>query len=167
MDTSKNRLFLASLFLIGAGFILVLVFGYLEYAAHAKSVVELKKAREASSRLLGGSPVVDVTEPVALKQSNVDASQKDLEELKTHIAGLRASISGPAESRIEGNPKTTNTELSSQIKQSVDELKKLAADRDIRFVAQATDQPDFGFGRYTHSPGSAPSVISRRSTNSV
>ena len=67
MDTSKNRLFLATLFLIGAGFILVLVFGYFEYAAHAKSVVELKKAREASSRLLGGSPVVDVTEPVALK----------------------------------------------------------------------------------------------------
>lgn len=156
MDTSKNRLFLATLFLIGAGFILVLVFGYLEYAAHAKSVVELKKAREASSRLLGGSPVVDVTEPVALKQSNVDASQKDLEELKTHIAGLRTSISGPAESRIEGNPKTTNTELSSQIKQSVDELKKLAADRDIRFVTQAADQPDFGFGRYIHSPGSAP-----------
>ena len=156
MDTSKNRLFLATLILIGAGFIGGIVFAYLEYSAHAKSVVDLKRIRDASGRLLAGSAVGDVAEPMALKQANVDAAQKDLEDLKAHIASLRASIAGPVESRIEGNPKSSNTELSSQIKQSVDELKKLAADRDVRFVANAADQPDFGFGRYIHSPGSAP-----------
>jgi hypothetical protein len=156
MDTSKNRLFLATLILIGLGFIGGTVFAYLEYSAHAKSVVDLKKIRDASGRLLAGSAVGDVAEPMALKQANVDAAQKDLEDLKEHIAKLRASIAGPAESRIEGNPKSSNTELSSQIKQSVDELKKLAVERDVRFVANTADQPDFGFGRYIHSPGSAP-----------
>jgi hypothetical protein len=156
MDTSKNRIFLATLILIGLGFLAGVYLSYVEYADHAKSVVELKKARDASGRLLGGSAVVDVTEPVALKQGNVDAAQKDLEDLKAHIVRLRESISGKPESHIEGNAKTSNTELSSQIKQSVDELKKLAADRDVRFVAQASEQPDFGFGRYIHNPGSAP-----------
>ena len=156
MDTSKNRLFLATLLLIGAGFLAGVYFSYAEYADHAKSVLELKKARDASGRLLAGSAVADVTEPVALKQGNVDAAQKDLEDLKAHVAKLRETISGKVESHIEGNAKTSNTELSSQIKQSVDELKKLAADRDVRFVAQATDQPDFGFSRYIHNPGSAP-----------
>jgi hypothetical protein len=156
MDTSKNRIFLATLILIGLGFLAGVYLSYVEYADHAKSVVELKKARDASGRLLGGSAVVDVTEPVALKQGNVDAAQKDLEDLKAHIVRLRETISGKPESHIEGNAKTSNTELSSQIKQSVDELKKLAADRDVRFVAQASDQPDFGFGRYIHNPGSAP-----------
>jgi len=156
MDTSKNRIFLATLILIGLGFLAGVYLSYAEYADHAKSVVELKKARDASGRLLGGSAVVDVTEPVALKQGNVDAAQKDLEDLKAHIVRLRETISGKPESHIEGNAKTSNTELSSQIKQSVDELKKLAADRDVRFVAQASEQPDFGFGRYIHNPGSAP-----------
>ena len=156
MDTSKNRLFLATLILIGLGFLVGVYLSFTEYSAHGQSVAELKKARDASGRLLGGSPVADVTEPVALKQGNVDSAQKDLEELKAHIAKLRETISGKAESHIEGNPKTSNTELSSQIKQSVDELKKLAAERDVRFLPQASEQPDFGFGRYIHNPGSAP-----------
>ena len=156
MDTSKNRLFLATLILIGLGFLVGVYLSFTEYSAHGQSVAELKKARDASGRLLGGSPVADVTEPVALKQGNVDSAQKDLEELKAHIAKLRETVSGKAESHIEGNPKTSNTELSSQIKQSVDELKKLAAERDVRFLPQASDQPDFGFGRYIHNPGSAP-----------
>ncbi len=156
MDTSKNRLFLATLILIGLGFLAGVYLSFTEYSAHGQSVAELKKARDASGRLLGGSPVADVTEPVALKQGNVDSAQKDLEDLKAHIAKLRETVSGKAESHIEGNPKTSNTELSSQIKQSVDELKKLAADRDVRFLPQASEQPDFGFGRYIHNPGSAP-----------
>ena len=156
MDTSKNRLFLATLILIGLGFLVGVYLSFTEYSAHGQSVAELKKARDASGRLLGGSPVADVTEPVALKQGNVDSAQKDLEELKAHIAKLRETVSGKAESHIEGNPKTSNTELSSQIKQSVDELKKLAAERDVRFLPQASEQPDFGFGRYIHNPGSAP-----------
>jgi hypothetical protein len=156
MDTSKNRLFLATLMLIGMGFLAGVYLSYAEYAAHGQSVADLKKARDLSGRLLAGSPVADVTEPVALKQGNVDSAQKDLEDLKAHIAKLRETISGKAEAHIEGNPKTSNTELSSQIKQSVDELKKLAADRDVRFLPQASEQPDFGFGRYIHNPGSAP-----------
>jgi hypothetical protein len=156
MDTSKNRLFFVTLVLIGLGFLAGAYFSYAEYSDHAKSVLELKKARDASARLLGGSAVADVAEPVALKQANVDAAQKDLDELKAHIGRLRETLSGKPESHIEGNPRTSNTELSSQIKQSVDELKKLAADRDVRFVLQVSDQPDFGFGRYIHNPGSAP-----------
>lgn len=156
MDTSKNRLFLSSLVLIGLGFLAGIYFSYDAYSAHAHSVTELKKARDAAGRLLGGSPVIDVNEPVALKQGNVDNAQKDLEDLKAHIARLRETISAKPESHIDGNPKTSNTELSSQIKQSVDELKKLAADRDVRFMPLAADQPDFGFGRYIHNPGSAP-----------
>jgi hypothetical protein len=156
MDTSKNRLFLATLIVIGLGFLAGVYFSFMEYSAHGQSVAELKKARDASARLLGGSPVADVAEPVALKQGNVDSAQKDLEDLKAHIAKLRETVSGKPESHIDGNPKTSNTELSSQIKQSVDELKKLAADRDVRFLPQASEQPDFGFGRYIHNPGSAP-----------
>lgn len=156
MDTSKNRLFLATLIVIGLGFLAGVYFSYVSYADHTKSVLELKKARTASGTLLGGSAVVDVTELVALKQANVDSAQKDLDELKAHIAKLRETLSGKPESHIDGNPKTSNTELSSQIKQSVDELKKLATERDVRFLAQASEQPDFGFGRYIHNPGSAP-----------
>ncbi|MEN9815957.1 MAG: hypothetical protein RLZZ412_1939 [Verrucomicrobiota bacterium] len=156
MDTSKNRLFLATLMIIGMGFLAGVYLSYTEYSAHGQSVADLKKARDLSGRLLAGSAVADVTEPVALKQGNVDSAQKDLEDLKAHIAKLRETVSGKAEAHIDGNPKTSNTELSSQIKQSVDELKKLAADRDVRFLPQASEQPDFGFGRYIHNPGSAP-----------
>jgi hypothetical protein len=68
MDKSKNRLFLASLILIGLGFLVGVYLSFTEYSAHGQSVAELKKARDASARLLGGSSVADVTEPVALKQ---------------------------------------------------------------------------------------------------
>jgi hypothetical protein len=95
MDTSKNRLFLATLMLIGMGFLAGVYLSYTEYSAHGQSVADLKKARDLSGRLLAGSPVADVTEPVALKQGNVDSAQKDLEDLKAHIAKLRETVSGP------------------------------------------------------------------------
>jgi len=109
MDTSKNRLFLATLILIGLGFLVGVYLSFTEYSAHGQSVVALKKARSESGRLLGGSSVADVAEPVALKQGNVDSAQKDLEDLKAHIAKLRETVSGKPEAHIEGNPKTSNT----------------------------------------------------------
>ena len=96
MDTSKNRLFLATLMLIGMGFVAGVYLSYTEYSAHGQSVADLKKARDLSGRLLAGSPVADVTEPVALKQGNVDSAQKDLEDLKAHIAKLRETPSRSA-----------------------------------------------------------------------
>jgi hypothetical protein len=156
MDTSKNRLFLATLGLLGVALLAGVYFAWNGYSEHTKSTIALKKARDEVSKLLAGSPLRADGPAMALKVTNVEAAKKDLEELKAHIALLRASIAGPEGAQINGDPKSTNTELSSQIKQSVDELKKLAADRDVRFVSNASDQPDFGFGRYIHSPGSAP-----------
>ena len=78
MDTSKNRLFLATLLLIGMGFLAGVYLSYTEYAAHGQSVADLKKARDLSGRLLAGSPVADVTEAVALKQGNVESAPKGL-----------------------------------------------------------------------------------------
>ena len=76
----------------------------------------------------------------AIAERNAKQSPQTLSSITARIVGKDMS----------------NTALASEIKQSVDELKKLATERDVRFLAQASEQPDFGFGRYIHNPGSAP-----------
>lgn len=149
----QNKFFYSALLAIGAIFVAGFLFSYLAYAAKVKSAALLTAAQSKTQGLLRGYLLPAATNPVSLTTANVDSSTKDLEALATQKAELQALIGGTVENRIQGKDQS-NTSLASEIKQSVDEWTKFAADRDIRMLTN--EKCEFGFRRYIRNPGTSP-----------
>jgi hypothetical protein len=150
----KNLGFYSGLIVVAVLFIggcVAAVLGLIEKNA---TDLKLKQARDTSRTLLGGHAFVPGADPVSLTSANVDAAKKDLDDLRAQEDALRDLIAGKDEFALLGKPTTSASELNSLIKQSVDEWKRFAIDRDIRVLPN--EQCDFGFRRYIRNPGISP-----------
>jgi hypothetical protein len=150
----KNKLFYSALILLGALFATGCAFAVLDYLAKSKSSLVFTRTHADADRLLKGHALAPGAAPVSLTAENVKKAEEDLAELTKHIELLKASIRGNAEVTIVGKASPSASELTSQLKQSVDEWRKLAKDQDIK--TPASEQCDFGFRRYIRNPGTSP-----------
>ncbi len=154
MDNFKqNKFFYGSLIAVGVVFVAGLGASYWKYKVKVDTAKELDLQQKKSRALLSGHVLPTVNASVSLTSANVDAATKDLADLNTQKDQLKALIAGGAEGRILGKD-MSNTALASEIKQSVDEWTKFAADRDIRMLPN--EKCEFGFRRYIRNPGTSP-----------
>lgn len=149
----QNKLFYSTLIAVGVVFVAGVGASYWKYTDKNTTAKELNQQQKKSRSLLNGHLLPATTTSVSLTPANVDAATKDLVDLNTQKDQLKALIAGAAESRILGKD-MSNTALASEIKQSVDEWTKFAADRDIRMLAN--EKCEFGFRRYIRNPGTSP-----------
>ncbi|MEY4403007.1 MAG: hypothetical protein RIR91_1042, partial [Verrucomicrobiota bacterium] len=129
----QNKLFYSALIAVGVVFVAGVGGSYWKYTVKNATAKELDAQQKKSRALLNGHVLPTVNASVALTPANVDAATKDLADLNTQKEQLKALIAGAAEARIAGKD-MSNTALASEIKQSVDEWTKFAADRDIRML---------------------------------
>jgi hypothetical protein len=154
MDNFKqNKFFYSALIAVGVVFVAGVGGSYWKYRIKVDTAKELDAQQKKSQALLKGHVIPSVNASVSLTAANVDAATKDLADLNTQKDQLKALIAGSAESRIAGKD-MSNTALASEIKQSVDEWTKYAADRDIRMLPN--EKCEFGFRRYIRNPGTSP-----------
>lgn len=149
----QNKLFYSSLIVVGVVFVAGVGASYWQYSDKNATARELDQQQKKSRGLLNGHLLPAATNSVALTPANVDAATKDLVDLNTQKDQLKGLIAGAPESRIVGKD-MSNTALASEIKQSVDEWTKFAADRDIRMLPN--EKCEFGFRRYIRNPGTSP-----------
>jgi hypothetical protein len=149
----QNKLFYSALIAVGVVFVAGVGASYWKYTAKNATARELDLQRSKSRGLLNGHVLPSVNSSVSLTPANVDAATKDLADLNTQKEQLKALLAGAPESRITGKD-MSNTALASEIKQSVDEWTKFAADRDIRMLPN--EKCEFGFRRYIRNPGTSP-----------
>ncbi len=156
---NQNKGFFVALGFIFAAFAGLLVWALLVYFESAAAEGELALQRQKVAALLGGHPfpagkAAARSDPVSLTIDSVEAAKKDLEELQEHQASLKASIAGDPQFALAGRPTANSSELTSLIRQSVDEWKRLAQEKEVRLLPN--DQCDFGFRRYIRNPGTSP-----------
>ena len=141
----QNKLFYSSLIAVGVVFVAGAGASYWKYTDKNATAAKLELQRKTSRGLLDGHLLPAATNSVSLTPANVDAATKDLVDLNAQKDQLKARINGKDMS---------NTALASEIKQSVDEWTKFAADRDIRMLPN--EKCEFGFRRYIRNPGTSP-----------
>jgi hypothetical protein len=149
----QNKFFYSSLIAVGVVFVAGVGASYWKYSDKNATARELDLQQKKSRGLLNGHLLPAATAPVSLTPANVDAATKDLVDLNAQKDQLKALIAGAPEARILGKD-MSNTALASEIKQSVDEWTKFAADRDIRMLPN--EKCEFGFRRYIRNPGTSP-----------
>ena len=149
----QNKLFYSALIAVGLVFLSGVGFSYYKHTVKNATAKELDQQQKKSRALLNGHVLPSLETSVALTPANVDAATKDLADLNTQKEKLKALIAGAPEARILGKD-MSNTALASEIKQSVDEWTKFAADRDIRMLPN--EKCEFGFRRYIRNPGTSP-----------
>lgn len=149
----QNKFFYSSLIAVGVVFVAGVGASYWKYTDKNATAKELDLQQKKSRALLNGHVLPTVNASVSLTPANVDAATKDLADLNTQKEQLKALIAGAPEARIQGKD-MSNTALASEIKQSVDEWTKFAADRDIRMLPN--EKCEFGFRRYIRNPGTSP-----------
>jgi len=149
----QNKLFYSSLIAVGVVFVAGVGASYWKYTDKNATAAKLDQQQQKSRNLLNGHMLPATTDSVSLTPANVDAATKDLADLNAQKDQLMALLAGAAESRILGKD-MSNTALASEIKQSVDEWTKFAADRDIRMLPN--EKCEFGFRRYIRNPGTSP-----------
>lgn len=150
----KNSGFFLGLFGLSLLFVAGCFFAVTGWMEKGVSDLNLKRSVDASKVLLAGHAFVPGAGPVSLTPTNVEAAKHDLDELMAHEVSLRESIAGEDDFALLGKPSLSASELNSLIKQSVDEWKRFAIDREIRMMPN--DQCDFGFRRYIRNPGTSP-----------
>ena len=150
----KNPGFFAGIILAAAIFLGGAIFSYLAYAAKSKADAALVKASAETSRLLKGHELAPGSAPISLTADNVKKSVEDLAELTGHISALRTSIAGNPDLAIRGKSTSNAADLSSLLRQSVDDWRKLAHDQDIKMLPN--EPCDFGFRRYIRNQGTSP-----------
>lgn len=149
----QNKLFYSALIAVGVVFVAGVGASYWKYTVKNDTAKKLDLQQKKSRALLNGHVLPTVNASVALTPANVDAATKDLADLNAQKDQLKALIAGAPEARIVGKD-MSNTALASEIKQSVDEWTKFAADRDIRMLPN--EKCEFGFRRYIRNPGTSP-----------
>ena len=151
----KNKIFFSILIVLAATFLTVAVLGYLSYADMAKSAKELTAEKKKFKALLDGHVLVPDAPAVSLTTTNVEVAKRDLADLQEHRQTLQAAIACPEDKRIAGKPKLSNgSEVASLVKQSVDEWKKYADEKEIRMLPN--EKCEFGFRRYIRNQGASP-----------
>ena len=151
----KNKIFFSVLIVFAVTFLTVLVLSWLSYSDMAKSAKDLTVEKKKYKQLLDGHALVPDAPAVSLTPTNVEVAARDLADLKEHRQNLLAAIAAPEDKRISGKAKLTNgSELASLIKQSVDEWRKFADEKEIR--TPQNEKCDFGFRRYIRNPGASP-----------
>ncbi len=149
----QNKAFYTALIAVGVVFVAGIGASYWKYTVKNSTARELDVQQKKIRALLGGHVIPTLNASVSLTPANVDAATKDLDDVNAQKDQLKALIAGAAESRILGKD-MSNTALASEIKQSVDEWTKFAADRDIRMLPN--EKCEFGFRRYIRNPGTSP-----------
>ncbi len=150
----KNKIFYSALVLVAALFVAGCVLAVEKYLAKGKSAAVFVAVNKEVTALLQGHPLTTGTPAISLTTENVTAATADLDALTKHIELLRANIAGNAELAIRGKVATSSSEFTTQLKQSVDEWRKLAKDQDVKMPA--SELSDFGFRRYIRNPGTSP-----------
>lgn len=150
----KNKIFYSALVLVVALFVAGCVLAVEKYLAKGKSAAAFVAVDKEAAALLQGHPLAVGAPAISLTTDNVTAATADLDALTKHIELLRANIAGNAELAIRGKVATSSSEFTTQLKQSVDEWRKLAKDQDVKMPA--SELSDFGFRRYIRNPGTSP-----------
>ena len=150
----KNLGFNLGLVVLGVTFVIGLVMAYLAYSGGEATSLVLNRSAGVGAGLLRGHAFGPGEEPVSLNEDNVKAAQTDVTELGTHRENLRAAIAGNPDLAIRGKATTNGTELSAQLRESVDGWRKLAADQGVKL--SPNDPTSFGFHRYIHNQGTSP-----------
>ncbi|MFM9146796.1 MAG: hypothetical protein ACKORI_01535, partial [Verrucomicrobiota bacterium] len=155
----KNKGFFIGLILVAVVFLLGVSLAALSYLDASDADGRLLSAQREVKLLLDGheftaSKVAPKTDKIALTGESTEAAAKDLAELTARQAELRKVINGDPDSAIKGRVSANSSELASTIRQSVDEWKRFAQDKDVRLLPN--DQCDFGFRRYIRNPGTSP-----------
>lgn len=150
----KNKIFYSALVLVAALFVAGCVLAVEKYLAKGKSAAAFVVVDKEAAALLQGHPLAVGAPAISLTTDNVTAATADLDALTKHIELLRANIAGNAELAIRGKVATSSSEFTTQLKQSVDEWRKLAKDQDVKMPA--SELSDFGFRRYIRNPGTSP-----------
>lgn len=155
----KNRTFFIGLVLVSLIFLLGVVLAVLSYLDSSSAEVRLTAAQREVRLLLEGheflaSKAAARTDKISLTQESKDAAGKDFDELLSRQSELRKVINGDPDSAIKGRSSANSSELASTIRQSVDEWKRFAQDKEVRLLPN--DQCDFGFRRYIRNPGTSP-----------
>ena len=150
----KNLGFNLGLIVLAGAFVAGLVMAYLAYSGGVETAESLTKTVKSESALLAGHSFGPGEAPVSLNDDNVKAAQADVTELAAHRDRLRAAIVGNPELAILGKATSTGTELSAQLRESVDSWRKLAADQGVKL--SPNEPTTFGFHRYYQNPGTGP-----------
>lgn len=150
----KNLGFNLGLVVLGVTFVAGLVMAYLAYSGGKETSVTLNRSAGVEAALLRGHSFAAGEEPVSLNEDNVKAAQTDVTDLAAHRESLRAAIAGNPDLAIRGKATTNGTELSAQLRESVDGWRKLAADQGVKL--SPNDPTAFGFHRYIHNQGTSP-----------
>jgi hypothetical protein len=153
-NLKKNPGFFAALTLAAGLFVAGGFASYLAYSAKTKSDVALLRVAAETTRLLKGHELAPGLPMVSLTADNVKKSVDDLADLTGHIAALRASIAGNPDLAIRGKATINSADLSSLLRQSVDDWRKLALDHDLKLPPN--EPCDFGFRRYIRNQGTSP-----------
>ncbi|MGA0133669.1 MAG: hypothetical protein ACO3ND_04865 [Opitutales bacterium] len=155
---SNNKGFYLGLLVILSVFVLGVAGSVMSFFGADAAEDRLLQAKRDVTLLLEGhqflpGKVAAGTEKISLTPESVEAAAVDLRELESHRAELRKSIAGDPDSAIKGQSNNAS-ELASLIRQSVDEWKRHAQDKEVRLLPN--DQCDFGFRRYIRNPGTSP-----------
>ena len=150
----KNSGFFTLIIILLVGFVGGVVFCFIANSNRVNEEKKLKGLLANYRRLLSGQEIISGTPPVSLTLNNVNASKEDYEALVKQRNDLRLAISAPPTNRFVGKENLAGSDLTSSIKQNVDEWVKLAADKDIRMLP--TEKCEFGFRRYIRNPGTGP-----------
>ncbi|MFM7209778.1 MAG: hypothetical protein ACKOY8_08165 [Verrucomicrobiota bacterium] len=155
----KNKGFFTGLALVILVFLLGVSLAALSYLDASAAEGRLLEAKREVSRLQEGHEfpafkVAPRTDKISLTGESAEAAAKDLAELTARQAELRKVINGDPDSAIKGRVSANSSELASTIRQSVDEWKRFAQDKEVRLLPN--DQCDFGFRRYIRNPGTSP-----------
>lgn len=156
---SKNKGFFAGLIVVGLLFLGGVALAVLSYLDASSAEAAREAALREVKMLLNGhefpaGKVAAKTDKVALTGESTEAAAKDLAELIARQAELRKAINGDPDSAIRGRASANSSELASMIRQSVDEWKRFAQEKEVRLLPN--DQCDFGFRRYIRNPGTSP-----------
>lgn len=150
----KNLGFNLSLAALAAAFVAGCAMAFLAFTGAAESSRELAQKSASEGLLLRGHSFGPDEAQVSLNDDNVKAAQADVAELLKHRDNLRAAITGNADLAIPGKATTNGTELSAQLRESVDGWRKQAADQGVKL--SPNEPSTFGFHRYYQNPGTGP-----------
>lgn len=155
----KNKGFFIGLIFVGLVFLVGVALAVVSFLDAGAAEVRLAASQREVRLLLEGHEfpafkVAAKTDKIALTTESTEAAEKDLSELTNRQAELRKVINGDPDSAIRGRASANSSELASTIRQSVDEWKRFAQDKEVRLLPN--DQCDFGFRRYIRNPGTSP-----------
>ncbi len=150
----KNKGFYILIILLALGFVAGVVLCFLSNNSRVEEEKKLKNQLSSYRTLLKGQEIISGVPPVSLTTTNVSASKQDYDALVKQRDDLRLAISAVSTNRFVGKENLASSDLASSIKQNVDEWTKLAADKDIRMLAN--EKCEFGFRRYIRNPGTSP-----------